>query len=106
MNNLALETLNQGAAVDRFNIALQQVFDNIQDPNTDPKKARTVTLKFTFHPNEDRDVANLKFDVVAGLAPIAPVETEVILGRDKNGKGFAMQELGNQAVDHVYRLEK
>lgn len=89
--NVTLESLNQGAALERFNLALQDVLDNIQDPNTDPKKARTVTLKVTFKPDGDRGIANLKCDVIANLAPIAPFDVRVFLGRDKDGKGYASE---------------
>lgn len=94
--NVSLDTLNQGAAIERFNLALQEVLDNIQDPNTDPKKARTVTLKCTIKPAEDREVGNIQVDVVAKLAPIAPFDVRVFLGRDKYGKGYASEYVSNQ----------
>jgi len=71
-DQVSLETLGQGAALERFNLALQDVLDNIQDVNTDPKKARTVTLKATIKPSEDREVGSIVVDVVSKLAPIAP----------------------------------
>ncbi|PKN20924.1 MAG: replication terminator protein [Deltaproteobacteria bacterium HGW-Deltaproteobacteria-6] len=113
--NVTLESLNQGAALERFNLALQDVLDNIQDPNTDPKTTRTVTLKVTFKPDSDRGIANLKCDVVPKLAPIAPFDVRVFLGRDKDGKGYASEYHSNQAVipgteaatvDNVYKLDK
>ena len=115
--NVTLESLNQGAALERFNLALQDVLDNVQDPNTDAKKARSVTLKVTFKPDSDRGIANLKCDVVANLAPIAPFDVRVFLGRDKDGKGYASEYHSNQpalpgteapAADNVYayKLDK
>jgi hypothetical protein len=113
--NVSLDTLNQGAAVERFNWALQEVLDNIQDPNTDPKKARTVTLKCTIKPSEDREVGNIQVDVVSKLAPIAPFDVRVFLGRDKEGKGYAAEYVSPQSglfapadaeADNVYKLKK
>ena len=112
--NVSLEKLNQGAAVERFNLALQDVLDNIQDPNTDPKKARSVTMKVTFKPDSDRGIANLQCDVVSKLAPIAPFDVRVFLGRDKDGNGYATEYHSAQtslleapaASDNVYKLDK
>lgn len=111
---ISLDTLNQGAAVERFNLALQEVLDNIQDPNTDPKKARTVNLKCTIKPDTDRGVGVVVVDVVSKLAPIAPFDVRVFLGRDKDGKGYASEYHPNQQVipgteskpDNVYKLNK
>lgn len=111
---ISLDTLNQGAAVERFNMALQEVLDNIQDPNTEPKAARTVTLKCTIKPDDDRGVGNIKIEVVAKLAPVAPFDVRVFLGCDKDGKGYASEYHPNQQTipgtdikpDNVYKLEK
>lgn len=114
---VSLETLGQGAALERFNLALQDVLDNIQDLNTDPKKARTVTLKATIKPSDDREVGSIMVDVVSKLAPIAPFDVRVFLGRDKDGKGYAseyhpaQQELFGQknepeTTENVYKLGK
>jgi len=109
---ISLDTLNQGAAVERFNLALQDVLDNIQDPNTDPKAVRTVTMKVTFKPDGDRGIANLKCDVVPKLAPIAPFDVRVFLGRDKDGNGYAsefhpaQQSTIPEVTDNTYKLVK
>ncbi|OPY83166.1 MAG: hypothetical protein A4E71_02921 [Smithella sp. PtaU1.Bin162] len=111
---ISLDTLNQGAAVERFNMALQEVLDNIQDPNTDPKKARQVTLKCTIKPDSDRGVGVVIVDVASKLAPIAPFDVRVFLGRGKDGKGYASEYHPNQPAlpgtevkpDNVYKLNK
>lgn len=94
---VSLETLGQGAAVERFNLALQDVLNNVQDPNTDPKKARTVTMKVTVKPSADREVGTLAVDVVSKLAPIAPFDVRVFMGRGKDGKGYATEYHSQQA---------
>lgn len=113
--SISLDTLNQGAAVERFNIALQEALNNIQDPNTDAKKARVVTLKATIKPDADREIGSINVDVSAKLAPIAPFDVRVFLGRDKDGKGYATEYQSNQTlipgtdnkeVDNVYKLNK
>lgn len=111
--NVTLETLGQGAALERFNLALQDALNNIQDVNTDPKKARTVTLKATLKPSADREVGTIIVDVVSKLAPIAPFDVRVFLGRDKDGKGYATeyhpQQAGlfnDQQADKVVKLNR
>ena len=93
---VSLEKLGQGAAVERFGLALQEVLDNIQDVNTDPKKARTVTLKATLKPSEDRGLGTIIVDVTTKLAPTKPFDVHVFLGRDKEGKGYATEYVAQQ----------
>lgn len=111
---ISLETLNQGAAVERFNLALQEALNNIQDINTPAKTARSVTLKCTIKPDEDRGIANVKVDVIPKLAPVTPFDVRVFLGRDKEGKGYATEYHPNQPAlpgtelkpDNVYEIKK
>lgn len=42
---LNLANLQNGAVIERVDLELQKIARNIQDPNTDPQKARTLTLK-------------------------------------------------------------
>ena len=44
-----LSGLADGAVSERFQLELQRVLENIADPNTDPKKARTLTLTLTLN---------------------------------------------------------
>lgn len=59
MIELNVSTLSQGGAVERFQDELTRVIANITDPNTPAKKARTVTLKMTIKPNEQRNMAEV-----------------------------------------------
>ena len=110
---ISLDTLNQGAVVERANLAIQAVLDNIQDPNTDPKKARSVVIKLKFEPDNDRGIANIVVDVEAKTAPVAPFKAHVFLGRDKDGKGYASEfhppqqtVIPQTEADKVYQLHK
>jgi hypothetical protein len=89
---MTLAEIGRGAAVEKFDIELQKVLDNIQDVNTDPKKARTVTLKFTIKPDEDRGVGKYTIDADCKLAPIMAFPGRVFLGRDKTGRGVASED--------------
>lgn len=111
-----LTDIGRGAAVERFDLELQKVLDNIQDPNTDPKKARKVVLTFTVTPDEDRGVGKYAIDAQAKLAPIKAHPGRVFLGMDANGHGVASEEHPTQAEmkevmepttgDKVYQLKK
>lgn len=61
---LTLATLKGGAAEELFQRELARVLENIRDPNTDAKKARTITLDFSFLPVEDRNGARRETAVV------------------------------------------
>lgn len=88
--------------VERFDLALQEALDNIQDPNTDPKKPRKVVMTLTIAPDEDRSVGKYMIDVQSKLAPIKPHPGRVFLGRDIRGRGVATEEHPTQVeMDEV-----
>jgi hypothetical protein len=93
---VSLATVGGGAAIERFDIALQQVINNILDVNTDARKERSVTLKVTFKPTEKRDMGAVSVDVVPKLAPVSAFKTQVFLGTDATGKGMACEMDINQ----------
>ena len=94
--NVSIATLSEGAAVERFDLALQDVLTNVQDVNTDWKKARTITMKVTIKSNEERDISAVVVEVDRKLAPIKPFGTMLFTGRDKDGKGYATEHVSNQ----------
>lgn len=71
---LCLETLREGAAVERFNDELSVVLKNMVDFNTDAKVKRNITLKVEFTPNEDRTNFNERITCTSKLAPPRAVE--------------------------------
>lgn len=81
-----LNSLANGAVAERFNQELQKVLDNIVDPNTDPKKARSVTLTVSIASNENRELANVSVKAVSKLAPAKNIETQIIMDYDNTGK--------------------
>jgi len=81
LNNFA-----QGAMAERFNQELQKVLDNIVDPNTDPKKARKVTLTVTISSNENRELASVSVKADSKLSPARNIETQLLMDYDSNGK--------------------
>ncbi len=80
---VSLDNLKNGAAVERFNYEMAKVFENIKDQNTTLGN-RSVTLKVTFKPNEDRDACATAISVSSSLAPMSPVATELHIGLKDN----------------------
>lgn len=87
---VTLISLGGGALVEHFDIELERVLKNIEDVNTNPTGARTITLKVTFKPNEERQVADVKIDASSKLASIKPTKTVIYMGR-RGGKTMAVE---------------
>ena len=51
---MSLDRFAGGALLERFNLAMRQIVQNIADANADPQKARTLTIKLTFKPDAGR----------------------------------------------------
>jgi hypothetical protein len=90
-----------GAVAERVNIELQKVLENLADPNTDPKKVRTVTVKISMKGDEKRDLANVTVTAATKLAPAKDIETKIVLDRDGRGKVVG-QELKSGVKGQVF----
>lgn len=96
MQKIDLNTLANGAVQEKFNEALEEVLENMLDPNTSFKNKRGVTTDISFTQNENRDDAKVGVSVKTKTAPPMPVETSVAMGKDlKTGK-IEVQEYGKQ----------
>lgn len=71
---LTLDTVAGGVAPELFLHELEKVLANVRDVNTPAKKARSIVLRFDFHPREDRDHQRRTVDVTcAASSKLAPV---------------------------------
>lgn len=84
MNKISidLDKLADGAVREKFNNALNEVTKNILDPNTKATAKRTITLKLTFEPGEDREIADVTVDYSTKLAQVKGVSTRFVIGTD------------------------
>lgn len=94
---ISLDRLCGGAVLERSTLALQQIARNIMDPNTDPEKARTLTIKMTFKPDESRKSIALKVDTNIKLAPPVADSTLLLIGQDIKTGRIEMSEYGDQS---------
>lgn len=90
-NNLELSSLAGGAIEEQFAHELGTVLANIADPNTDPKTARTLTIKLTFKPDEERHIASVGIETRSILAPRKGTQTKIMIDRDRTGSVVAAE---------------
>ncbi|WP_203362418.1 replication terminator protein [Bacillus sp. REN10] len=81
-----LNSFADGAMAERFNQEMQKVIENIMDPNTDPTKARKVTLTISVKSNDKRELINVAVQGKCTLAAAKDVETQLLVDYDGNGK--------------------
>jgi hypothetical protein len=93
---LTIEHLYGGGAAERLHGALQDALQNITDPNTPAKKPRKVKLEITIKPNEHRNMAELTIATSTTLCAPEPLETSIIIDKDKDGKPHAAELAGNE----------
>lgn len=86
-----LETLADGALAEKVNVALKEVLENIQDPNTDWKIKRGLTINIKFEAQEDRELALLDISTTTKLAPKKSVGTKIIISTDGKGGVIASE---------------
>ena len=80
MIELNVSTLSGGALVERIQDEISKAIANITDPNTPAKKARTVTMKMTIKPNEQRNMAEVSVSTSSTLCAPTPIETGIYIG--------------------------
>lgn len=85
VNKLDLSKLAQGAFMEQFNIELEKVLANIKDPNTDPLKARKITLTATLKTDEEREVVAFSVQSAATLVPVKPLSTIILVDKTPDG---------------------
>lgn len=96
MAKVNLEELVGGGLQEVFAKAMEEVVENMQNPNTPYKNKREITIKLKFEQNEDRDDAAVDISVTTKLAPVKPMVTRMAIGKDlRTGKVYA-QEYGGQ----------
>lgn len=96
MNSINLQELVGGALQEKFQRALENVIENLQNPNTPYKNKRGITIKMTFTQNEGRDDVKVGIDVQEKLAPQTPLETSFAVGRDLKSGNLYAEEYGKQ----------
>lgn len=90
-HEVTLDNLRSGAAVEMVNNALEEVWANVLDPNTNATAKRSVVLKIEFKPAQDRASSPVTIAVEKKLASQAAVSAHVNIGTDHNGIAIASE---------------
>ncbi|WP_438497125.1 replication terminator protein [Paenibacillus sp. IHBB 3054] len=80
-----------GGVGERVNLEFQKVAENIQDPNTDWKATRKVTITVTLKPDQEREIALVSVDVKPSLAPAYGIATKLMFGIEGDGTVVAAE---------------
>lgn len=96
MRHHNLEEFAGGALSAQVNKALRQVTENIMDPNTDPKKARKITVTITMKANENRNFTTTGVETKTTLAPELGATTALSMGKDLKTGEVDCVEIGDQ----------
>ena len=71
---MTLDSIGNGALVEKFDDARIEVIRNTCDPNADATTKRKLTIELTFTPNKnDRGLCTLNTKVTTKLAPSRPL---------------------------------
>ena len=96
MQTIELKNIAGGALQEKFNTALNDVVENLLDPNTPSKDKRKITIEMTFSTDEERQQVAETVSVKEKLAPHRPISTRFGIGKDlkEDGENF-IEEYGN-----------
>ena len=81
-----LVTIADGAAVERFQVEMERVVENICDINTEAKRPRVITLTIEFHPNENRMGGTVVVGAKSKLVAYDKHESSFYTRKDEHGE--------------------
>lgn len=104
---LDYESLGRDGLSEIADKALAEIVANIQDPNTDFKKARKLVIEVAFKPNEQRNFPEMTYAVKMTLAPVKPVSVTSMVEADGNGElALFIPEIGTRPDQYELPIEK
>ncbi len=106
MRHVNLEKFADGALSAQVNKALQKVAENIVDPNTDPNKARKITVTITMKPNPERNFSAAAVETKVALAPELGAIAALSMGKDLNTGEVDCVEIGNTATVKIFKTSR
>lgn len=102
---LSLDEFAGGALLEKFNIAMDDVLENLSDLNTNPANQRKLTIELNFTTNDSRQTTDVEILTKTKLTHKNGVTTSMLMDRDKNGKLVA-GEIGKQVQGQRYMTEE
>lgn len=101
LTGIDLNRFAGGTLQEKFNTALHEVLQNMQDPNTSFKNKRGITISIGFAQNEQRDDAKVTVNVTTKTSPVLPIETALSMGRDLDTGNIEIREYGRQVAGQM-----
>jgi hypothetical protein len=98
---LDLNKFAGGVLLEKFNGALKEVIQNMQDPNTSFKNKRSISIVIGFTQNEQRDDAKITVAVTTKTSPVLPIETALYMGKDLDTGDIEIREYGKQIAGQL-----
>lgn len=80
-----MQNIGGGIAPALFQAGMERVLENIADERTSSGKSRTVTMTFTFKPDETRTQTICEVNMKTTLAQIASKKAVTYLSKDEDG---------------------
>ena len=77
--------INEGAAIDAFDLELRKILENIADLSTVATATRSITLRVDFKPESDRCKVHTEFRCTSKTAPIETHKSQIYVGRTEEG---------------------
>ena len=96
MKHHDLEQFAGGKLSAQINKALQDVTENILDPNTDDTKVRKITVTISMKANKNRDYVATAVETKTTLAPTLGAVTALCVGKDLRTGEVDCVEIGSQ----------
>ncbi|MDR3741625.1 MAG: hypothetical protein P4L40_21610 [Terracidiphilus sp.] len=82
--------INEGAAIDAFDLELRKVLENIADLSTVATATRSITLKINFKPESDRCKVHTEFSISTKLAGIEKHVSKLFVAKTDEGALVAL----------------
>lgn len=80
VKEISILNMMNGAIGERVAYELARIMKNCRDFNTEAKKARTLTIKLSIVPTENRDSVAVRAEVSSKLVPVKPIDGALLLG--------------------------
>lgn len=106
MDKINLATMCGGTLQEKFETALNEVAENLLNPNTPYKPARKISIELKFTQNETRDDLHCEINVGTKLAPQSGILTSFDIGKNLRTGQIEMEEYGKQTAGQMRMDDK
>lgn len=94
--NIGLENIAGGAAIEKFDNEFQEVLKNIKDMNFPATEKRKIILELEIKPSPERNYGTASIRCYSKLPKKNDFPSGMYIGTDKNGDVFASENMPKQ----------